>query len=109
MPRDRGGTLSPYVVPALSRDPYAAAEVVRARWWTALLQQQSPVIMGPGVRRDDIGALRRIRPQHPRKPAEHLVDDGPEQQHDRERGNRADQAVRPEHLHVAAGADHRQA
>src|SRR3954454_9148300 len=40
--------------------------------------------------------------------ADHLVDDRPEQQHDRKRRDRADQAVRPEHLHVAAGADHRQ-
>jgi hypothetical protein len=33
----------------------------------------------------------------------------PERQHDRKRRNRADGAVYPEHLHVAAGADDRQA
>src|SRR5437879_5624578 len=52
MPRDRGRTFSPRR-PCESRDPYAAAEVVRARWSTALLQQQPPVAMGPCFRRDD--------------------------------------------------------
>ena len=41
--------------------------------------------------------------------AERLVDYRPEQQNDCERRDRSNQAVRPEHLHVAAGADHRQA
>src|SRR5438477_2987835 len=41
--------------PCESRDPYAAAEFVRARWSTALLQQQPAVVMGPCFRRDDDG------------------------------------------------------
>src|SRR5712671_5097459 len=43
---------------------------------------------------------------HPRVRA---ADQRPEEQHERERGDRADQAVRPEHAHVSARADHRQA
>src|SRR5712671_3794187 len=43
---------------------------------------------------------------HPRVRA---ADQRPEEQHERERGDRADQAVRPEHAHVPARADHRQA
>src|SRR5438874_3237194 len=42
--------------PCESRDPYAAAEIVRARWSTALLQQQPTVAMGPCFRRDDDGS-----------------------------------------------------
>src|SRR4051794_32739420 len=38
---------------ALIRDPYAAAEFVWIRWWTALLKQPRPVVMGPGLRRGD--------------------------------------------------------
>src|SRR2546430_13246079 len=62
-PRDRGRILSPHVVPdkratrAPIRDPYAAAEITRARWLTALLQQLRPVAMGPGAR-----AQLRTRP-----------------------------------------------
>src|SRR5260221_2083691 len=37
------------------------------------------------------------------------ADERPEEQHERERGDRADQAVRPEHAPVPARADHRQA
>src|SRR5260221_6499769 len=40
---------------------------------------------------------------------ERAADQRPEEQHERERGDRADQAVRPEHAHVSARADHRQA
>src|SRR5882762_3125 len=42
-------------------------------------------------------------------PAERAADQRPEEQDERERGDRADQAVRPEYAHVAARADHRQA
>jgi hypothetical protein len=35
------------------RDPYAAADVARARWQTALLLPEPPVAMGPCFRRDD--------------------------------------------------------
>src|SRR5712672_3715200 len=42
-------------------------------------------------------------------PCERAADQRPEEQHERERGDRADQAVRPEHAHVPARADHRQA
>src|SRR5205809_5360555 len=48
---------------ALIRDPYAAAGIVRTRWSTTLLQQQPPVVMGPGLRRGD--ELIELRPsQH---------------------------------------------
>src|SRR5436309_2925371 len=50
------------------RDPYAAAEITRARWLTALLQQLRTVAMGPGVRRDDaINVRRSLLPQHRNK------------------------------------------
>ena len=52
------------------------------------------------------GSLRR--PPEPPHAAERLVDQRPEQQHNGQRRDRADQTVRPEYLHVAAGADHRQ-
>src|SRR5712691_4282792 len=42
-------------------------------------------------------------------PAEHAADERPEEQNERERGDRPNQAVRPEHAHVPARADHRQA
>src|SRR2546430_2619720 len=42
-------------------------------------------------------------------PAHRAADQRPEEQDERERGDRADQAVRPEHAHVSARADHRQA
>src|SRR6267378_7883486 len=42
-------------------------------------------------------------------PREHAADQRPEEQHERERGDRPNQAVRPEHAHVPARADHRQA
>src|SRR5437899_8436050 len=42
-------------------------------------------------------------------PAERAADQRPEEQDERERGDRADQAVPPEHAHVPARADHRQA
>src|SRR5215207_8276800 len=51
-PRECGRTPS-LRRPCESRDPYAAAEIVRTRWSTALLQQLRPVVMGPCVRRDD--------------------------------------------------------
>src|SRR5947207_3706356 len=61
--RMRAHALSPRR-PGERRDPYAAAEIVRARWWTALLQQQPPVIMGPGLRRDDgVGAAVALAPR----------------------------------------------
>src|SRR6266478_1914821 len=41
--------------------------------------------------------------------ADRAADQRPEEQEERERGDRADQAVRPEHAHVAPRADHRQA
>jgi hypothetical protein len=44
--------LSPHVVPALSRDPYAAA-FRRTHKGSRLCQQQKPVVMGPCFRRDD--------------------------------------------------------
>jgi hypothetical protein len=40
------------VVPALSRDPYAAAVVLGTRS-SRLCQSQKPVVMGPRVRGDD--------------------------------------------------------
>src|SRR5262249_38501594 len=43
------------------------------------------------------------------QPAERCGDAAPEEQHQRERRDRADQAVRQEHAQVAARADHRQA
>src|SRR3989442_12974812 len=43
------------------------------------------------------------------QPAERAADQRPEEQNERERGDRADQAVRPEDAHVSARADHRQA
>src|SRR6478736_3409837 len=49
------------------------------------------------------------RTQHAGDATERFIDDRPEQQHDRQRRDRTDQAIGPEHLHVAAGADHRQA
>src|SRR5439155_8606193 len=39
--------------PCESRDPYAAAEIVRKYWSTTLLQQLRTVAMGPCFRRDD--------------------------------------------------------
>src|SRR5215207_3682161 len=51
MPRERGPILSRR--PGESRDPYAAADVVRKLWATALLQQLLAVAMGPGLRRGD--------------------------------------------------------
>src|SRR6266699_495341 len=42
-------------------------------------------------------------------PAGRCADQRPEEQNERERGDRADQAVRPEYAHVSARADHRQA
>src|SRR5712692_1559094 len=42
-------------------------------------------------------------------PAERCADQRPEQQNEGERGDRADEAVRPEHAHVSARSDHRQA
>src|SRR6266480_3119945 len=53
-------------------------------------------------------SLRLRRPHQPPDAAERLVDQRPEQQQKRQGRDRANQAVRPEHLHVAAGADHRQ-
>src|SRR6478735_10111052 len=53
MSRERGGTLR--CRPCESRDPYAAAGVVKANWLTALRKQQRPVVMGPCFRRDDTG------------------------------------------------------
>src|SRR5438128_2614345 len=47
------GDACPRCRPGERRDPYAAAETVETRWWTALLRQRRPVVMGPGVRRDD--------------------------------------------------------
>src|SRR5438067_13878176 len=41
--------------PGEGRGPYAAADVVRKLWSTALLQQLRTVIMGPGLRRGDDG------------------------------------------------------
>src|SRR2546430_1576794 len=43
------------------------------------------------------------------QPAEHAADQRPEEQDERERGDGADEAVRPENAHVSARADHRQA
>ena len=59
-----------------------------------------------GVNGSLAGGLRRS-PQPPHA-AERLIDQRPEQQHDRKRRDRADQTVRPEHFHVAARSDHRQ-
>src|SRR6266513_2134360 len=42
-------------------------------------------------------------------PAGRCADQRPEEQNERERGDRADQAVRPEYAHISARADHRQA
>src|SRR5712692_2415179 len=42
-------------------------------------------------------------------PGERAADQRPEEQHERERGDRADQAVRPEYAHVTPSADHREA
>src|ERR1700730_1619172 len=66
------------VVPALSRDQYAAADVVKARWWAASLQQLPPVVMGPGsrpgrqrwvhVRNCSALVLTRLRRSTPRRP-----------------------------------------
>src|ERR1700730_5285529 len=62
------------VVPALSRDPYAAADVVKARWLAASLQQLPPVAMGPGsrpgrqrgwLRAQPLTRLRRSKPRRP--------------------------------------------
>ena len=39
--------------PCERRDPYAAADVVLASWWSAFPQQLATVVMGPCVRRDD--------------------------------------------------------
>ena len=36
------------VVPGLTRDPYAAADVALAQMFDDLLQQLLPVVMGPG-------------------------------------------------------------
>src|SRR4051812_47789895 len=44
----------------------------------------------------------------PSQPADRPVDYRPEQKQNRHRRDRTDQAVGPEHLHLAAGADHRQ-
>src|SRR4029450_4268297 len=52
-PRDCERTPYPPRRPGERRDPYAAAEIVRTRWSTALLQQQPTVAMGPCFRRDD--------------------------------------------------------
>src|ERR1700730_14791361 len=63
-----------FVVPALSRDPYAAADVVKARWLAASLQQLPAVVMGPGSRpgrqRGWLRAqpLTRLRRSTPRRP-----------------------------------------
>src|SRR5256885_13035971 len=70
-PGDRGRILSPHVVPdkratrAPIRDPYAAAEITRARWSTTLLQQLLTVVIGPGSRpgRRRVGAAVALAPR----------------------------------------------
>src|SRR5205085_7405345 len=47
--------------PGAGRDPYAAADVVEASGWTAFPQQLLPVIMGPGLCRDDSGVCGSAR------------------------------------------------
>src|ERR1700749_1946261 len=49
-----------------------------------------------------VSALSLRGPHHLTDARNGLVDDGPEQQYDGERGDRADLPVRPEHKHVAA-------
>src|SRR5256886_6725907 len=56
--RSRTHILSPRR-PGERRDPYAAADVVRKMWSTALLQQLLTVAMGPCVRRDDTEIVAR--------------------------------------------------
>src|SRR5258705_13480696 len=57
----------------------------------------------------DGARLALAAPPQPPNAAERPVDYRSEQQHDRQRRDRADETVGPEPLHVAAGADHRQA
>src|SRR5258705_184021 len=58
---------------------------------------------------DMILSLCRFPDESAPHAGERAADQRPEEQHERERGDRADQAVRPEHAHVPARADHRQA
>src|SRR5260221_3762971 len=58
---------------------------------------------------DMIFSLCRIPGESAAHAGELAADQRPEEQHERERGDRADQAVRPEHAHGPARADHRQA
>src|SRR5437868_8867527 len=76
----------------------------RASPWEAPLTRSSP---GPCIVDESPfypTVLNRRRELCLRRPhelsgaADHLVDDRPEQQYDRKRGDRADQSVRPEHL-----------
>src|SRR5256885_5657539 len=61
--RSRTHTLSPRR-PGERRDPYAAADVVRKMWSTALHQQLLTVVMDPGLRRDDGGGFRCFGAHH---------------------------------------------
>src|SRR6266581_2680175 len=54
-------------------------------------------------------SLCRFHGESAPQPAQRRADQRPEEQDERERGDRADQAVRPEYAHVPARADHRQA
>src|SRR5258706_312817 len=58
---------------------------------------------------DMIFSLCRFPDESAAHAGERAADQRPEEQHERERGDRADEAVRPEHAHVSARADHRQA
>ena len=61
--RSRTHTLSPRR-PGERRDPYAAADAVRKNWSRAVLQQPAPVVMDPGLRRDDGGGFRCFGANH---------------------------------------------
>src|SRR5439155_20999308 len=61
--------------PCESRDPYAAAEIVRKKWSTALLQQQPTVAMGPCFRRDDTTSVTQSLPPHRQRDQAEGADD----------------------------------
>src|SRR5438045_1901513 len=53
------------------------------------------------------GASGLDGPQQPSSAFERLAEQRPEQQDEGQRGDRADESVRPKHTQIAAGANHR--